>query len=132
MCISLDETFLAQNLQGGSTGTFCIVKPDYHVTVANVGDSRIIICRGNQIIFQTQDHKPQDPLQRQRILRCGGLVVSNRVDGDLAVSRAFGDSAFKVRGIKDYKNQKVIAVPDVNTVECTPGDVIILACDGVF
>lgn len=131
-CVEIDEAFLSQNIEGGSTGTFCIVRRSGQVTVANVGDSRVLVCRGNQLLFETRDHKPQDGSERERILRAGGTIVSNRVDGDLAVSRAFGDAGFKVRGTRDYKNQKVIAVPDVTEVTCKPNDIIILACDGVF
>lgn len=35
----------------------------------------------------------------ERIKRAGGMVIHKRVMGELAVSRAFGDQAFK-RGIK--------------------------------
>lgn len=131
-CVEVDQAFLADNSDGGTTGTFCLIRKDGKVTVANVGDSRILVCRKGELVFETEDHKPYVPSERERILRCGGTVVGNRVDGDLAVSRAFGDATFKVRGTTDYKNQKVICVPEVSEVTCQPGDIIILACDGVF
>lgn len=138
LCVELDEQFLEDVGDGGTTGTFCIVergesKDTFNITVANVGDSRILIVRDSKIIFQTIDHKPLNPEERQRIERCGGTVRMNRVDGDLAVSRAFGDGMFKkFQGGTDLRNQKVIAVPDISRVVCQKGDVIILACDGVF
>ncbi|KAG5497806.1 hypothetical protein GH5_02596 [Leishmania sp. Ghana 2012 LV757] len=132
VCVDVDEAYMKSNVEGGSTGTFCIIRKDLKVTIANVGDSRILVCRGGKLIFATEDHKPYIPGETERIVACGGSVVSNRVDGDLAVSRAFGDASFKVRGVKDYRKQKVIAVPDVSVVQCQPNDFIILACDGVF
>ncbi|EPY22722.1 protein phosphatase [Strigomonas culicis] len=132
VCTDLDEAFFKQDNDGGSTGTFCLIGADYKVKIANVGDSRILVSRKGKMVFHTEDHKPYNPGEAERIVRCGGSVTNNRVDGDLAVSRAFGDSMFKVAGTKDYRNQKVIAVPDVSEVACQAGDTIILACDGVF
>lgn len=132
VCVALDTEFTLSNPDGGSTGTFCIVRKSGKVTIANVGDSRILVTRGAAVVFETEDHKPYDPAERDRIVACGGSVIGNRVDGDLAVSRAFGDACFKVRNAADYRQQKVIAVPDVTDVNCQPGDVIVIACDGVF
>ncbi|GET90622.1 phosphatase 2C, putative [Leishmania tarentolae] len=132
VCIEVDEAYTKANSEGGSTGTFCIIRKDLNVTIANVGDSRILVCRGGKLIFATEDHKPYTPEETERIVACGGSVVGNRVDGDLAVSRAFGDASFKVKGTRNYRMQKVIAVPDVSVVQCEPNDFLILACDGVF
>jgi protein phosphatase len=137
VCIDLDAQFLEDVGDGGSTGTFVIIETDaankkYNVIVANVGDSRTILARDEKILFATADHKPQNPDERSRIERCGGTVRMNRVDGDLAVSRAFGDGTFKRHRDGDLRNQKVIAVPDITRHECVEGDVIIIACDGVF
>ncbi|CAJ1010489.1 putative Protein phosphatase 2C [Leishmania naiffi] len=132
ICVEVDEAYMKAYVEGGSTGTFCIIRKDLTVTIANVGDSRILVCRDGKLIFATEDHKPYVQEEMERIVACGGSVVSNRVDGDLAVSRAFGDASFKVKGAKDYRKQKVIAVPDVSVVQCQPNDFIILACDGVF
>ncbi len=41
------------------------------------------------------DHKPADEPERQRIETAGGFVEFNRVNGNLALSRALGDFAFK-------------------------------------
>ena len=137
ICVELDEQFLEDVRDGGSTGTFCVVEngenETFNVTIANVGDSRILIVRDEKLLFATADHKPLCPGERQRIERCGGTVRTNRVDGDLAVSRAFGDGMFKkFQGGTDLRNQKVIAVPDVTRHVCKKGDILILACDGVF
>lgn len=50
----------------------------------------------------TTDHKPDHPGEVERIERTGGNVQSimgvARVNGDLAVSRAFGDAPHKQTG----------------------------------
>lgn len=43
----------------------------------------------------TLDHKPSREDEHKRIRDAGGFVINNRVMGELAVSRAFGDSEFK-------------------------------------
>jgi serine/threonine protein phosphatase PrpC len=55
----------------------------------------------------SKDHKPTDELEQTRIYRAGGKVHAGRVDGDLAVSRAFGDFRFKNRLDLPPNQQKV-------------------------
>jgi serine/threonine protein phosphatase PrpC len=55
-----------------------------------------------------------------------------RVDGILAVSRGFGDFWFKEDKMIPPDEQKVIPVPDVFEVDAQIGDMVVLACDGVF
>lgn len=45
------------------------------------------------------DHKPTREDEHKRIRDAGGFVINNRVMGELAVSRAFGDCEFK-KGIQ--------------------------------
>lgn len=54
-----------------------------------------------------QDHKPSREDETERIKGAGGMVIHKRVMGELAVSRAFGDRAFKI-GIK-VRNEKIKA-----------------------
>ena len=50
-------------------------------------------------ILLSQDHKPTREDESKRIRDAGGFVINNRVMGELAVSRAFGDVDFK-KGIQ--------------------------------
>ncbi|KAF7138405.1 hypothetical protein RHSIM_Rhsim07G0168200 [Rhododendron simsii] len=103
-----DSEFLksenTQNRDAGSTASTAILVGD-RLLVANVGDSRAVICRGGNAIAVSRDHKPDQTDERQRIEDAGGFVMwagTWRVGGVLAVSRAFGD-----RLLKQYVEEKV-------------------------
>jgi protein phosphatase 1L len=95
--------------------------------VANVGDSRAVICRGGEAFALSSDHKPNRADERQRIEDAGGVVMwagTWRVGGVLAVSRAFGD-----RLLKRY----VVAEPEIQEDVIQKGvDFLILASDGLW
>jgi len=101
--------------------------------VGNLGDSRALLVRKTgRFLPLTKDHKPDNFLEKQRIEAAGGTVSFHRVDGDLAVSRAIGDWAFKNIAEKKVDEQKVIAVPEVSVAVARPGDSLLLCCDGLF
>ena len=43
----------------------------------------------------SEDHKPDDPKESNRISAAGGYVVEGRVNGNLNLSRALGDMEYK-------------------------------------
>ncbi|KAJ9457778.1 Protein phosphatase 2C [Diplonema papillatum] len=132
-CRELDDDILSpslSSLEGGSTAAFAALLYDVHsraytVQVGHVGDSRILAWsrESASLIYQSADHTPNEPLEMARLAAGGFKVEGGRID-KLAVSRSFGD--------RDEKALGVIADPDVRTFECSEGDVIILASDGVF
>lgn len=91
---------------------------------ANVGDARIILCRQGKALRLSYDHKGSDENEGKRITNAGGMILNNRVNGVLAVTRALGDSYMKdlVTG-HPYTTETVIQ-PDLD-------EFIIIACDGV-
>jgi protein phosphatase PTC1 len=91
---------------------------------ANVGDARIVLCRNGKALRLSYDHKGSDENEGKRIANAGGLILNNRVNGVLAVTRALGDIYLKdlVTG-HPYTTETVIQ-PDQD-------EFIILACDGV-
>ena len=126
----------------GCTACFAIVQPiagnepsssrRYRVLVGNVGDSRcIVIGLDGRIRLVTSDHKPEDEMEAKRIRLAGGSVSFNRVDGELAMSRAIGDYAYKGQPHLSAQQQKVIAVPDIQTIECVAGEKLLIMCDGL-
>lgn len=57
----------------------------------------------------------------------------DRVDGQLALSRAFGDYCFKQNKEKEPKEQAVTAFPDLIELERKgTEDLIVVACDGIW
>jgi serine/threonine protein phosphatase PrpC len=50
----------------------------HHMFVANVGDSRVVLAQdageGLKAVPLTSDHKPEDPLETQRIYSLGGQI----------------------------------------------------------
>lgn len=106
---------------------------EFLVLVGNIGDSRCILGRKNgQFQSLSTDHKPWNSLERNRIMLAGGVVEYNRVDGCLALSRALGDFHYKLNTSRPQTAQKVISVPDYTMCKCSPGDFLVLACDGIF
>jgi protein phosphatase PTC1 len=91
---------------------------------ANVGDARIILCRQGKALRLSYDHKGSDENEGKRITNAGGLILNNRVNGVLAVTRALGDTYLKdlVTG-HPYTTETVIQ-PDLD-------EFLIIACDGV-
>lgn len=78
------------------------------------------------------DHKPDNKLEKDRIERSGGFVNDNRVNGNLNLSRAFGDFTYKLDKQFDDENQLVIATPEIRSVEVNRCKFMILACDGIY
>ena len=91
---------------------------------ANVGDARIVLCRNGKALRLSYDHKGSDENEGKRITNAGGLILNNRVNGVLAVTRALGDAYMKdlVTG-HPYTTETVIQA-DID-------EFLILACDGV-
>lgn len=116
----------------GCTAVSCMLTPKYVICV-NAGDSRAVIGSSGIAIPLSEDHKPQDELERMRIEKAGGIVQAKRVDGDLAVSRAFGDFQYKTRPDLPPEEQKVSCEPDVRIHTRTPADdILLVACDGLW
>ncbi|XP_054168544.1 protein phosphatase 1L-like [Oppia nitens] len=99
--------------------------------VANVGDSRAVICDGKGATIPLSfDHKPQQLKEHKRIKEAGGFIKFNgvwRVAGILATSRAMGDYPLK-------DTNMVIAEPDILTFNLNDiqPKFMILATDGLW
>lgn len=110
---------------------------EYEVRVFWAGDSRCIWIpqeTKNSIPFQcvTNDHKPQNPGEKERIFNAGGFISCNRVDSRLAVSRAFGDASLKNDTSRPFNQQRVIADCEYSTFVAKKGDSLLLFCDGLI
>ncbi len=115
----------------GCTANTAMITPNY-IICANAGDSRCVLSNRVMVEGMSTDHKPYDEAEKARIERAGGAVHLKRVDGDLAVSRTFGDFFYKTKGVSP-ELQKVSSVPDVKVRERSSDDeFLILACDGLW
>jgi len=118
--------------KSGSTAVACLISPT-HVYLINCGDSRAITVSDNQIVLNTLDHKPINPVERERIHAAGGSVMIQRVNGSLAVSRALGDYEYKSVEGKGPCEQLVSPEPEIYIHERTEKDeFVVLACDGIW
>ncbi len=129
---SVNDQFLKtaekQRLHDGSTGICCVMRGKKMV-VANVGDCRLVVVSGGRTSFCTRDQKPTNPEEQRRILALGGTLVNCsmgviRVNGVLAVSRAFGN----------YTLRSVIK-PDAEVIQrelCADDHFIVIASDGLW
>ena len=64
---------------------------DNQLYVANAGDSRCVLCRDGKAVNMSDDHKPEDMSEQERIVKAGGRVTCDgRVNGGLNLSRALG------------------------------------------
>ena len=59
---------------GGSTAVTAIVIDGKSLWVANIGDSRAVVCEGGLAIQLTVDHEPHT--ERKRIEKQGGFVIT--------------------------------------------------------
>jgi protein phosphatase 1L len=130
--VDIDKKMFGLQLRAGSTAVVALYFSGI-LYLINLGDSRAIVFTGEgNIMLETQDHKPEK--ERQRIVSAGGFVTNlnpSRVNGILAVSRAFGD--FILKDYPKYNYQGPVSViPDIiRSAHHTPV-FILLASDGLF
>ncbi|KAK7319311.1 hypothetical protein RJT34_04030 [Clitoria ternatea] len=128
-CKSTDDEIL-ENIagsHGGSTAVAAILVNGVRLLIANVGDSRAISCKNGFAKPLTADHDPEK--EKDLVESRGGFVSKKpgnvpRVDGQLAMTRAFGDGKLK---------EHITAEPDVMIRKIDEDtEFIILASDGLW
>lgn len=118
--------------RSGSTAAAVMISPR-NIYFINCGDSRTFLCRNGQVVFYTEDHKPCNPREKERIQNAGGSVTLQRINGSLAVSRALGDFTFKEVEWRTQTEQLVSPEPEIYDLERSPSDeFLVVACDGVW
>jgi serine/threonine protein phosphatase PrpC len=119
----------------GCTACCCLLQETRGVRqifTAHLGDARAVICRGGLAVRLTSlsDHKATHPEEAQRVLEAGGAIINERVNGMLAIARAFGDHQLKQPALP---NDVVSNVPDITSTELTDQDLfVVVACDGLW
>ncbi|CDI98338.1 integrin linked kinase associated [Echinococcus multilocularis] len=140
-----DEEFLKEasrqrpHWKDGSTAT-TVLLVNNTLYIANIGDSAAVMARrreaegGGKTVLEslaslrlTRDHTPLDPSERERLTRISNIrIIDGRVNGQLEVSRSFGDYQFKRHGVS--------CLPDVKKYELVGGRdrFMLIACDGLW
>ena len=131
-CLLKDPEYKNGINRGGSTAIAVLISSK-HIIWANCGDSRGFLCQNGGVAWATEDHKPHNAKEKERIEKAGGTVMNQRVNGTLAVSRALGDFEYKQNLSIPPHEQLVSPEPDVTVLPRKQGDeFIFLACDGVY
>ncbi|KAJ6227136.1 phosphatase 2c [Anaeramoeba flamelloides] len=121
--VELHQEMIDWCLYSGTTAVVVITIEDF-VWIVNLGDSKAILCRNGFTVSLTQQQKPNDKDEKKRIEKAGGFIKDGRVNGILAVSRAFGDG---------YLGKVISPVPEIINFRITSEDAfIVIACDGVW
>ena len=95
------------------------------LTFANIGDTRCVLRKKSKTIRMTTDHKANNPEEKKRVVNSGGHIKNNRVNGSLAITRAFGDFFYKKFG--------VISLPEISVYTVEPDDrYLLIASDGLW
>lgn len=121
------------NAQLAGTTAICLLIVNDMIYCANIGDSRSVASVNCECVPLSFDHKPENPHELKRILAAGGYVLGNRVNGNLALSRAFGDFHYKNNVQLPAELQIVSPLPDLRCLKLNEDvDFIVLACDGIW
>lgn len=134
--LAIDEAMLNEDalkdVMAGSTAVAVLIR-DGKLYCANAGDSRAIAYANGRVEALSVDHKPNNETELKRISEAGGFVEFNRVNGNLALSRAIGDFVFKRNIEKSPQEQIVTAWPDIEVRQIDQSwDFVVLACDGIW
>ncbi|XWS37998.1 hypothetical protein CRYUN_Cryun19dG0092900 [Craigia yunnanensis] len=150
------ETIGEGDDESGSTATVMLIGNEV-LFISHVGDSCVVLSRAGTVEVLTESHRPygsnKASLQEiRRIREAGGWIVNGRICGDIAVSRAFGDTRFKTKknemlkkGVEErrwsekfisrvvFNGDLVIASPDTFKVALgSDAEFVLLASDGLW
>ena len=81
-----------------SDGSCCILAliQSGKVTVANLGDSICTLVKKDRSWQKlSSDHSPARADEKDRVLKSHGTIIRGKVQGELAVTRAFGNRELK-------------------------------------
>ena len=123
----MNQNLEKQNIAGGSTALCALFSKD-NLYVANVGDSKAMIIRNNQIITLTTEHRANNEEEKTRIEKNGGWIFRKQskyyVQGRFQITRSIGDLKYK---------QFIIPDPDVSEYKLDEKDeMLIMGSDGFW
>ena len=130
----LKDPILKNDHSGCTATTILISKLQNLLICGNSGDSRTVLSTGGIAKALSFDHKPTLVSEKSRIVAADGFVEMDRVNGNLALSRALGDFEFKSNDNLSPYEQIVTCVPDIiqHKLNYQDDEFVILACDGIW
>lgn len=124
--LATDQEFIRdEDVDHVGTTAVAAVLSSNAIWLANVGDSRAILCRANAAVPATSDHDTTRADEVQRIVAGGGKIRGgNRVLGALPMTRAIGDQRLRPH---------VIPNPEVTIMQRQAEDqLLVMATDGLW
>ncbi|AAG02825.1 putative protein phosphatase 2C [Betaentomopoxvirus amoorei] len=124
---NIQKNILLSNVQGSTV--VCVILTKNNIVLLNCGDSKAILYNGRDIIYETTDFKPCNKKERIRILKSGNQIINSRINGQINISRCFGDFNFKKKE-NPYKNA-IISIPEIKIMDINSCKFLILITDGI-
>ncbi|EAL62398.1 protein phosphatase 2C [Dictyostelium discoideum AX4] len=132
----------------GTTATLAIIK-DNHIRVGWVGDSMAVLFKQSANgkdytpIQLSNDHKPENPLEKKRIITTGGRVVfrcgcyrvipnKNDYSNDDIMKQRLALNMSRALGHVVLSKYGVSSTPEFQSESLNPGDYVIVASDGLW
>ncbi|CCE91062.1 PP2C family serine/threonine-protein phosphatase TDEL_0C01730 [Torulaspora delbrueckii] len=130
----LKDPVLRNDYSGCTATSILVSRLQNKLVCGNSGDSRTVISVNGRAKALSYDHKPTLASEKSRIVAAKGFVEMDRVNGNLALSRAIGDFEFKSNSDLPPHEQIVTAVPDVieHKLDYNDDEFVVLACDGIW
>lgn len=108
----------------GGTTALCTVFDQEQIYTANLGDSQIVVFQEKSFVNLSSLHDYFNEEERKTIEEKGGIILKNRLEGELALSRSIGDYRFK---------KYLSSEPEMTSHQLSDKDeYIILATDGFW
>ena len=151
--INADNALRDENIDSRNSGTTCVlvIHVGEHIICANVGDSRAILIfdeendknlKFSKIIPLSFDTKPDNPGERERIIRMGGVVekIKNNLGMDIGPYRVWEKNKdypglAMSRSLGDFIGKNIGVIPDPEIFEWTltiHSKYIVICSDGVW
>ncbi|CAG8560228.1 6649_t:CDS:2 [Funneliformis mosseae] len=141
------ETALVESFEKADKATIVLRHNNTTLYVANLGDSRAVICDDGKVSFETEDCNWSNPKEQERIgvnTKNSNYIIKTK-DGDkkfifngkhlngekwnLSASRSLGDYHFKL----DSEKPPVLARPKINKISISNNmKLILIASDGIW
>ena len=133
---AMDEYIVDTGLKEGWSEGSClsiVLLVNNTLYAANLGDSHIVLGRNLckiEALQLSETHKASEKAEKERITKAGGMVMRNRVFGDLSISRAMGDLNYK----KPKQTENFVSnIAYIKNVQLTPSNhFVIIASDGLW